>query len=320
VASEPVTRHSLRGELWSFFSRYPNKRRTLLAPSTRIDPTTLISDLGLQEDKIARAHAEARLTQQMRYFCLLYLLRVKGTISQGETVDESRTVYQFGQGGTEEQAAHKIISTFSVGGKDLLERLSTSAVPQNNNELYKYMIGLISETTILYKGYNEADSYMENNGLRNKVLSLGSKIVERSYENVNLDTDFQSSMKDLYSLFRMDYLNLCSQGQVSCLIEAQAQGVKIPKQEVLIATQQAKIDRVSPLPADPSQFTPEQKKLDKLRSKFQNELRLSSLHELGGIFKSAVLKSYHKAAQDLLILPFDNSEFQQLRRLVDQHP
>jgi hypothetical protein len=291
-----------------------------LAPSTRIDPTTLISDLGLEEDKIARAHAEARLTQQMRYFCLLYLLRVKGTISQGETVDESRTVYQFGQGGDEKQAAHKIISTFSVGGKDLLERLSTSAVPQNNNELYKYMIGLISETTILYKGYNEADSYMENNGLRNKVLSLGSKIVQRTYENVNLDTDFQSSMKDLYSLFRMDYMNLCRQGHVACLVDASAQGAKIPKQIDLIVNHQARMDKGSPLPADPNQYTSQQKNLVKLREKFKDQLRLSSLHELGGIFKSAVLRSYHKAAQDLLILPFEDSEFQQLRRLVDQHP
>jgi hypothetical protein len=263
----------------------PNTRRRPLPANDRIDPTTSMGITLDLPDVRAREHAKARVLQQMRYFCLLYLLRVKGAVPQG-TVSQAATQFQYGRGGAGEQAAHKIISSFRVNGKDLLDFLDKTS------GLYRYMVGLLAETTILPKAYNEADDYMEQNGLRNGILSLGQKIVQRSYQNVNLATDYPASMLSLYQLFRMEYLNLCSSLTVSSLGGAKDRGEKFGKQEVALS--KAKGPAVA---------------------KIEKQISLGMLHQQGEILMGAVLHNYQQVVRELTT-PLSVAELQGMRKLA----
>ena len=101
----------------------------------------------------AQKHAKDRLTHQTRLLTLLCAMRMKGDIPKTCVVTAGKTHLQHGQGGEGQQAAHKIIVALDLDGKSMLEYC------EQNSVLKLAVVYLLSETTVLPRGYNMADDY-----------------------------------------------------------------------------------------------------------------------------------------------------------------
>ncbi|MGK6324474.1 hypothetical protein ACMGDM_15510 [Sphingomonas sp. DT-51] len=241
-----------------------------------------------------RNHARNRLAQQTRMFCLLYLLRVR-SILDAKAVTDATTVYQSGKAGPGQQAAHWIISSPAIGGSDL-ETILAAHGSGLGTELNRLLVKLLSQTTYLPKIYNEADSFLEVNGLRDKVKDISRGIISFSYQRKDVELNYKARMFNAYQQLRNCYVQLCADGRAETLANSNSYAGKLD----ILHSQADKI------PA-------------KGIKHYKEQLRKNAMHADDSIVKSAVLRLYQQIAVETRF-PLEDAEMDEIKRQVDALP
>lgn len=151
-----------------------------------------------------KKHAKDRMQHQFKLFLIMALLKCNSCFATNSEsdVEISKTIFQHGQGGLGEAAAHKIMATFTVGGKQLENITSDSACRT-------FLIYLQSETSILKSYFNSADSEVETL-IRDSLLVMAQEIVTdpKLIKPMNLE-NFKKYADQVWKTLHSHYLKTC---------------------------------------------------------------------------------------------------------------
>jgi MYND finger len=177
--------------------------------SNRKDPEELQEWVKMGTPNMdARLHAQHRLDRQMRLLGLICLLRMSGVIQKGAIVSLGETTLQHGVGGPGMQAAHKLLLTVFIGGKELSGIVQDSA-------LKMFLIFLHAETSVIDRYYNEADSEIENNGGRDGMLAIIKAIVNKDFNGPH-SGDFRTCLLESWEKLKKLYVSECNKSIGTC--------------------------------------------------------------------------------------------------------
>ncbi|ROM93790.1 hypothetical protein [Pseudomonas brassicacearum] len=151
-----------------------------------------------------KKHAAHRMERQLRLFSIIALLKCNNLFSsatQGD-VDIPTTLYQHGQGGVGDAAAHKIMATFTVSSKRLEDLVSDRASKT-------FLIYLQSETSILKSCFNNADSEIETL-IRIPLRTIARTIITDDRLTPSLTrSEFNIYVHELWDKLHSEYIDAC---------------------------------------------------------------------------------------------------------------
>jgi hypothetical protein len=174
------------------------------ANPNRIDPSEFEEHpvyMGASQTDAA-THAKERLDRQLRLLAIIYLLRIKGTLKKGAKVSLGETTFQHGRGGTGEQAAHKLLLTAIIDGLALHQIVKDTA-------LQMLLIYLSSETSVIDRVYNEADSVIENGGGRAQMVVIIQDVLDKDHSDTTYGA-YKAAMLEIWKRFCLMYQTAAS--------------------------------------------------------------------------------------------------------------
>lgn len=151
-----------------------------------------------------KKHAAHRMERQLRLFSIIALLKCNNLFATASAEDVAipTTLYQHGQGGIGDAAAHKIMATFTIKNLRLEDIV-------NDQASRTFLIYLQSETSILKSYFNNADSEIETL-IRDTLLTIAkSIIIDHRLTSAITVSEFGHYVSELWRSLHKSYLDCC---------------------------------------------------------------------------------------------------------------